>query len=55
MSRQQTSIFSEYDQLSNESLSSKQLELWLMQMAPTSHNSPKFANDWTLMSAQSSY
>ena len=53
--RHQTSVFSEYENNSNNSISSKQLELWLQQMAPTSHTSPKFGQDWNLMSTSSRY
>jgi hypothetical protein len=47
-----TSVFSEYENNENDSISSKQLEYWLKQTAPVIQ--PKFAGlEWTLMSTNS--
>ena len=49
--KQKTSVFSEYENNENDSITSRQLEFWLKQTAPMSQ--PKPANEWTLMSTNS--
>jgi hypothetical protein len=51
--KQRTSVFSDYENNENDSISSKQLEFWLKQTAPIIQ--PRTMNEWTLMSTNSIY